>query len=216
MVNSILNISEIFYSIQGESLFAGKPTVFVRTMGCKLRCTWCDTQYAYDQGQSLTIDAILSEIEKFGTKHVCITGGEPLLQDASLLLMRELVKRAYVVSLETGGSVSVQEVPRGVTKVIDVKCPDSGETEKMAWENLELISRSDQLKFVIASQADFGWALKLVQTKKLHERCCVLLSPAFAELEPHILAQWILEAKAPVTMQLQLHKYISEPPKNAH
>jgi len=206
-----LKINEIFYSIQGESLLAGKPTVFVRTSTCNLRCSWCDTRYAYWQGKRMTVDEILSEVEKHGAEYVCLTGGEPLGQRASIPLMQKLLEKGYTVSLETNGSFSVKDVPLKVIKVIDIKCPDSNESENMAWENLALARPEDQFKFVVASRADFDWAQKLAEEHHLHEKCTVLFSPAYGKVKPAELASWILKSKAPVTLQLQLHKEIWGP-----
>ena len=206
-----LKINEIFFSIQGESLLAGKPTVFVRTAACNLRCTWCDTKYSYWQGNVMGIPEILEKVRAFGGKYVCLTGGEPLGQRGSLDLMRGLLKEGYTVSLETNGSFSIKEVPLEVVKVIDVKCPESGESESMAWENLALARPHDQFKFVVASKADFDWALKVCEEHHLEEKCHILYSPVHGKVKPHELARWILDSKAPVTMQVQLHKEIWGP-----
>lgn len=206
-----LKINEIFFSIQGESLLAGKPTVFVRTATCNLRCTWCDTKYSYWQGNVMGIPEILEKVRAFGGKYVCLTGGEPLGQRGSLDLMRGLLKEGYTVSLETNGSFSIKEVPLEVVKVIDVKCPESGESESMAWENLALARPHDQFKFVVASKADFDWALKVCEEHHLEEKCHILYSPVHGKVKPHELARWILDSKAPVTMQVQLHKEIWGP-----
>ncbi len=206
-----LKINEIFFSIQGESLLAGKPTVFVRTATCNLRCTYCDTRYAFWEGKVMSIDAILEEVRKFGGEYVCLTGGEPLGQKGSIVLMEKLLAEKYTVSLETNGSFSIKDVPLAVIKVIDIKCPDSGEAETIAWENLSLARKEDQFKFVVASRADFDWSQKVCQDHKLHERCSVLFSPAYGKVSPSDLAKWILDAHAKVTMQLQMHKEIWGP-----
>lgn len=208
---SALKIHEIFHSIQGESTFAGKPTVFVRTAACNLRCTWCDTRYAYGRGNLLEVDVILEKVAEFGARHVCVTGGEPLGQKGTYSLLSALVAKGYVVSLETNGSFSVKDVPAGVVKVIDIKCPASGETENMAWENLALAVRPDQFKFVIASESDFLWARELCETRSLPERAEVLFSPSFGQVAPADLARWILDARLPVTFQMQMHKAIWSP-----
>lgn len=211
MSEATLKINEIFFSIQGESLLAGKPTVFVRTATCNLRCTWCDTKYSYWQGSVMTLPQILEKVKSFGGKYVCLTGGEPLGQKGSIDLMRELLKEGYTVSLETNGSFSIKEVPLDVVKVVDIKCPDSGESESMAWENLSLVRQHDQFKFVVASKGDFDWALKVCQDHRLEEKCHILYSPVHGKVKPQELANWILDAKAPVTMQIQLHKEIWGP-----
>lgn len=211
MSETSLKINEIFFSIQGESLLAGKPTVFVRTATCNLRCTWCDTKYSYWQGNVMGIPEIVEKVKSFGSQYVCLTGGEPLGQRGSLDLMRALLTEGYTVSLETNGSFSIREVPLDVVKVIDIKCPESGETESMAWENLSLVRPHDQFKFVVASKADFDWALKVCGDHKLEQKCHILYSPVYGKVKPQELAQWILDSKAPVTMQLQLHKEIWSP-----
>ena len=207
----MIKINEIFFSIQGESLLAGKPTVFVRTATCNLRCTWCDTKYSYWEGSVMTVPQILEKVKSFGAKYVCLTGGEPLGQKGSIELMRALLAEGYTVSLETNGSFSIKEVPLDVVKVVDVKCPDSGESESMAWENLSLVRPHDQFKFVVASKADFDWALKVCRDHSLEEKCHILYSPVHGKVKPQELAHWILDSKAPVTMQIQLHKEIWGP-----
>lgn len=211
MSEASLKINEIFFSIQGESLLAGKPTVFVRTATCNLRCTWCDTKYSYWEGSVMSASEILEKVKSFGGQYVCLTGGEPLGQKGSIDLMRSLLKEGYTVSLETNGSFSIKDVPLDVVKVIDIKCPDSGEAKSMAWENLDLVRSHDQFKFVVASKADFDWALKVCQDHKIEEKCHILYSPAYGKVKPQELANWILDAKAPVTLQVQLHKEIWGP-----
>jgi len=206
-----LKINEIFHSIQGESLLAGKPTVFIRTSTCNLRCHWCDTRYAYWEGQRMAVSEVLSRVKKYDTEYVCVTGGEPLGQRGTVALLEFLLKEGYKVSLETNGSFSIKDVPLDVIKVIDVKCPDSGETENMAWENLSLAKSHDQFKFVVASKKDFEWAHNLCEEHKLFEKCAVLFSPAYGKVKPAELAAWILDSKARVTMQMQLHKEIWGP-----
>jgi 7-carboxy-7-deazaguanine synthase len=206
-----LKINEIFYSIQGESLLAGKPTVFVRTSTCNLRCTWCDTRYSFWQGKVMPIDDILVEVKKHRTQYVCLTGGEPLGQKAILLLMQKLLTENYTVSLETNGSFSILTVPSEVIKVIDIKCPDSGESEQMAWENFDLVKPHDQFKFVVASKSDFDWSRKICADHRLYEKCSLLFTPAFGKISPLDLANWILASDVPMTMQLQMHKEIWGP-----
>ncbi len=206
-----LKINEIFFSIQGESLLAGKPTVFVRTSTCNLRCTYCDTRYAFWEGKVMDVDAILTEVKKHDTEYVCLTGGEPLGQKGSIVLMQKLLDLGYTVSLETGGAFSVKDVPLKVIKVIDLKCPDSGETAAMAWENLSLARKEDQFKFVVSSKADFDWSQKVCEDHKLHEKSTVLFSPVYGKVSPSELAKWILDSHAKVTMQLQMHKEIWGP-----
>ncbi|MCB0416027.1 MAG: radical SAM protein [Bdellovibrionaceae bacterium] len=208
MFPAALKINEIFYSLQGESLSVGKPTVFVRVATCNMRCSWCDTRYAFWEGHRMTVEEILQEVGRYPTKFVCVTGGEPLGQQASLLLMQRLLEQGYTVSLETGGGFSVASVPDEVIKVIDVKCPDSGETESMCWDNLQLAGPRDQFKFVVASKVDFDWATGLIRKERLTERAAVLFSPVEDRVPADSLAAWVLESGLPVTFQLQLHKKI--------
>jgi len=211
MESPTLKINEIFFSIQGESLLAGKPTLFIRTATCNLRCTYCDTKYAYWKGEVKTVDAILEQVKTHTPEYVCVTGGEPLGQKATIALLERLLQEKYIVSLETNGSFSVVNVPKKVIKVIDIKCPESGEAESMAWENFELVEPHDQIKFVVSSRADFDWAQGLCTEHKLHERCTVLFSPAYGKVRPAELASWILDSKAKVTLQVQMHKEIWGP-----
>jgi 7-carboxy-7-deazaguanine synthase len=203
-----LKINEIFYSIQGESLLAGKPTVFVRTATCNLRCHFCDTKYSFWHGSVMTLDAIVAEIARHGTRYVCVTGGEPLGQRGTLPLLRRLVDEGYTVSLETNGSFSVEDVPRKVIKVIDLKTPGSGEAEANRWDNVARVAPHDEFKFVVTSRDDFDWAIDRVREHELTSRCHVLFSPVFARVAPAELAEWVLAARLPVTMQLQMHKTI--------
>lgn len=203
-----LKINEIFFSIQGESLLAGKPTVFVRTTGCNLRCGWCDTKYAYYEGRDQTFSEILAEIKKYDTPYVCLTGGEPMAQKESIPFMEMLCQEGYTVSLETSGSFSVKGVPAEVIKVIDLKCPDSGETASMVWENCGHVTKNDQFKFVVASKEDFEWAEQICRQYDLNEKCTVLYSPVYGKVKPSALADWILEGRSKVTLQLQMHKTI--------
>lgn len=213
MSEAKLKVNEIFHSIQGESLFVGKPTVFVRLSCCNLRCSWCDTRYAYWQGALMTVEEILAEVAKHKTQYVCVTGGEPLAQRGTLELLRALVRVQHIVSLETNGSLSIREVPSEVVKIVDIKCPESGESEKMAWENLALVSKNDQFKFVVASKSDFDWARKIADDYHLSEKCTLLFSPVHGKVHPVELANWILDSEAPVTMQVPLHKEIWGPDK---
>lgn len=209
--NPTLKINEIFFSIQGESLLAGKPTVFVRTATCNLRCTWCDTRYSFWQGRVMGIDDILAEVKKHETQYVCLTGGEPLGQKGIYPLMRSLLNMGRIVSLETNGSFSIKDVPVAVIKVVDIKCPDSGESANMAWENMDLVTAHDEFKFVVASRGDFDWSHQLCLDKGLYDKCTVLFTPAYGKVKPAELAKWILESRAKVTMQTQMHKEIWGP-----
>jgi 7-carboxy-7-deazaguanine synthase len=201
-------LNEIFFSIQGESSRVGRPTTFVRLAGCPLRCSWCDTKYAFTEGRHVTDDEILDEVAKHPTRTVCVTGGEPMSQRRTPELLRKLVERGFDVSLETSGAVALDAVPEEVVRIIDVKCPGSGESHRIHWPTLEQLRSTDELKFVVADRADFDWALGLVRERKLHEKALVLFSPVAEVLAPRVLAEWILQSGAPVTLQLQLHKVL--------
>jgi 7-carboxy-7-deazaguanine synthase len=207
----MLKINEIFFSIQGESTLVGYPTVFIRTSGCHLRCTYCDTTYAYYDGKKLSFDDIISEVQKYSSaKHVCLTGGEPLLQPESLELLRRLCDLNYTVSLETSGDLACSDVDPRVRKVIDVKTPDSGEPDSFDFENLKLKDVNSEFKFVICSEKDFLWSEEFIKTHSL-ERSNVLYSPCFDKISPLWLAEKILSEKSTARLQLQLHKYIWSP-----
>ena len=207
-----LTITEIYASIQGESSFAGQPCTFVRLTACDLRCTWCDTVYAFTEGRKQPLDDILAEIRQLGVPLVEITGGEPLLQKNVHVLMQRLIDEGHTVLLETGGHISIADVPAGVHRIVDVKCPGSGESGRMHWDNLDLLTPRDEVKFVIASREDFDYAREVTMTHDLAHRCgAVHFSPAWGRVAPADLAAWILEAKVPVRLQLQQHKYIWEP-----
>jgi 7-carboxy-7-deazaguanine synthase len=204
----VLRVNEIFHSIQGESSHAGLPCVFVRLTGCNLRCGWCDTEYAFHEGREMSIDDVLAEVERFGCPLVEVTGGEPLLQDEAPVLMKRLLERGYRVLLETGGSLPIETVPPGVVRIVDVKCPGSGEVERNRWENLEHLRSSDELKFVIRDRADYEWAAGRVRERGLDRRCAVLFAPVHDALEPGEIAAWVLEDGLPVRVQIQLHKLL--------
>lgn len=206
-----LRINEIFYSIQGESTWAGSPCVFVRLTYCNLRCRWCDTEYSFFEGNWRSFDDIIGEVKSYGCKLVEVTGGEPLVQENVLPFMQRLCDEGFTVLLETGGHMDLSAVDERVGRIVDVKCPGSGESEKMHWPNLQNLRPADQVKFVIADRSDFDYALNVINTYDLATRTTVLLSPVFGELQPVELAQWILETKLPLRMQLQMHKFIWEP-----
>lgn len=208
-----MRITEIFHSIQGESSYAGRPCVFVRTTGCNLRCVWCDTAYSFHGGRDMTVDEIVVEIRRLGPacRLVELTGGEPLLQKDVGALATELLAAGYTVLCETSGSVPVDRVPREVVKIVDFKCPGSGEVEANDWANLDrLDSERDELKFVIADREDYEWAKRQVEERAL-ARFVVHFSPEFDAMNPRVLAEWILADGLPVRLQLQLHKFVWDP-----
>lgn len=206
-----MKITEIFHSIQGESSQAGRPCVFVRLTACDLRCRWCDTEYAFTEGEPMAMDDVLARVRSFGCSLVEITGGEPLLQKETPELCRRLLEDDFEVMLETGGHRDISVVPEGVRIILDVKCPGSGETHKMHWENLERLPKSGEIKFVIADRFDYEWARETVRGRDLAPRNVVLFSPVFGELAYEDLASWILEDRLPVRFQMQMHKHIWEP-----
>lgn len=203
-----LKLTEIFLSIQGESTLVGLPTVFVRLTGCPLRCTYCDTAYAFHGGQWHSFDAIEARIAELGARQVCITGGEPLAQRNVLGLMVRLCDAGYTVSLETSGAMDVQPVDSRVIKVLDLKTPDSSELARNKLDNLAHLKAQDQVKFVVCSRGDFDWAVQTVNKHALTETCTVLFSPSFGQVAPGDLAQWVLKSGLNVRMQMQLHKQI--------
>ena len=203
-----LRINEIFFSLQGESCRVGLPTVFVRLTGCPLRCGYCDTAYAFHDGKTRLIDDVIDEVAQHKTNYVCVTGGEPLAQKNCPTLLRKLCDRNYSVSLETSGAINIAEVDPRVSRIVDIKTPGSGEVDKNRWENLRLLTRHDEIKFVITSEADYCWAATLLEEKKLNDAAPVLFSPAFNEVSVEQLAGWILRDGLNVRMQVQLHKII--------
>ncbi|APR04467.1 7-carboxy-7-deazaguanine synthase QueE [Thauera chlorobenzoica] len=203
-----LRITEIFASIQGESTRVGLPTVFVRLTGCPLRCTWCDTAYAFSGGSTRSLDDILAEVARHGLRHVCVTGGEPLAQKACLELLAALCDAGHSVSLETSGALDIGGVDARVSRVMDLKAPGSGEAAKNRYANLALLSAHDELKIVLADAADYEWAKRQITEHALAERCPVLLSPVAGSLAPTELAAWIVRDRLPVRFQLQLHKIL--------
>lgn len=208
----MLTVNEIFHSIQGESTLAGTPCVFVRLAACDLRCRWCDTPYAFHEGRKQSVDDVIAQVEAYGCPTVEITGGEPLLQPDVIPLMSRLLERGYRVMLETGGHRSVAGVPAGVIRIIDIKCPGSGESARNDWSNLSLLTPLDQVKFVLADRADYEFAREVIAREHLADRCgAVLLSPVHGELALKPLAEWILADRLPVRLQVQLHKYIWDP-----
>jgi 7-carboxy-7-deazaguanine synthase len=203
-----LRITEIFHSIQGEADAIGWRTVFVRLTGCPLRCVWCDTEYSFYGGDWHAIDDILAEVAAHGAKHVCVTGGEPLAQKRCLILLQKLCDAGYEVSLETSGALDVAAVDARVRKVMDLKAPDSGESKRNLWSNLDHLLPHDQIKIVIASRADYEWARVMLDEHALAQRCMVLFSPVHGAVQPPELAEWIIADKLPVRFQMQLHKLL--------
>lgn len=204
-----LRITEIFYSIQGESRTLGLPTVFVRLTGCPLRCNYCDTAYAFSGGEVLPLDAILDKVRSFAPRYVCVTGGEPLAQPNCIPLLEQLCEAGYSVSLETSGALDVSAVDRRVSRVMDLKTPDSSESHRNLYSNIESLGLNDQVKFVICSRADYDWARFQVDRFGLVERVGeVLFSPSHGQVEARTLAEWIVQDNLPVRFQMQLHKYL--------
>jgi 7-carboxy-7-deazaguanine synthase len=206
--NPRLKLTEIFLSIQGEADSVGWPTVFVRLTGCPLRCQYCDTEYAFYGGEWFALDAVLARVAAFGVRHVCVTGGEPLAQKHCVELLRRLCDGGFHVSLETSGALDVSQVDPRVIRVVDVKTPASGEMARNRLENLEVLRMEEQVKFVLCGRPDYEWARDLVRERRLHERCTVLFSPSYGQLEARDLAQWILDERLPVRFQVQLHKQL--------
>ncbi|WP_043647593.1 7-carboxy-7-deazaguanine synthase QueE [Chitinilyticum litopenaei] len=203
-----LRITEIFHSLQGETSRMGLPTVFVRLTGCPMRCTYCDSAYAFTGGETLHLDDIMAKIAAFDCKTVCITGGEPLVQKGVHLLFKRLCDAGYSVSVETGGGEPIACVDARVSRILDVKTPGSQEMQNMHWANLDEVNEHDEIKFVLVDRADYEWARALVLEKKLYERAPVLFSPVWETLPPQELAAWVLADRLPVRMQVQLHKIL--------
>lgn len=208
----MLTVNEIFHSIQGESTHAGRPCVFVRLTACDLRCTWCDTPYAFHEGSRMTVEDVVSRVRAHGCDVVEITGGEPLLQQQVYPLMQRLLDEGLTVMIETGGHRSTDEVPEGVIRVIDVKCPGSGEADKVHWPNLDRLRPRDEIKFVIRDRTDYEFARDVVARYALPGKvAAVLFSPVHGEMDPRRLSEWVLADHLPVRVQLQLHKFIWDP-----
>jgi len=204
----LLRITEIFYSLQGESNTVGLPTVFIRLTGCPLRCVYCDTSYAFSGGKKIEIDVIVAQAEQYGTKYITVTGGEPLAQPGCLELMTKLLDKGYVVSLETSGALDVSAVDPRVVKVMDFKTPSSGELSRNLYQNIEYLNQKDQVKFVIGNDEDYDWSKTLLTEYGLPNRCDILFSPVMGQQHPTELAEKILKDRLPVRFQLQLHKIL--------
>jgi 7-carboxy-7-deazaguanine synthase len=204
----VLKVNEIFFSIQGEGTRAGEPCVFVRLTGCPLRCVWCDTAYAFHEGEARSEDAVLAEVAGFPCRLVELTGGEPLAQPAAFPFITRLLDEGYQVLIETSGHVSIERLDARAVAILDVKAPGSGESARMDWKNLELLKPKDEAKFVIKDRADYEWSRELVREKRLFERCPVLFSPVHGALDPGVLARWVLDDGVQARVQVQLHKYL--------
>ncbi len=208
----MVTINEIFYSVQGESTYAGRPCVFVRLTACDLRCSWCDTPYAFHEGSKRAVDDVLADVDRFGCPLVEVTGGEPLLQEDVYPLMQALIDRGKTVLLETGGHRSTARVPVPVVTILDVKCPGSGEAARTDWANLDRLRRHDEVKFVVKDRVDYDFARDVIARHDLVNRAAAIhLSPVHGVLDPKILSEWVLADRLPVRLQLQLHKYIWSP-----
>ena len=201
-----LRITEIFFSLQGETSRVGLPTVFIRLTGCPLRCGYCDTAYAFYGGTTMTLAAVLAAVAQYRTRYVTVTGGEPLAQRSCLPLLKELYDRGYSVSLETSGAIDVSPVDTRVSKILDIKTPGSGEAGKNLWENLSHLTARDEIKFVLCNEADYEWAKQQLTERRLDAICPVLFSPSYHDLPAAQLADWILRDQLPVRLQIQLHK----------
>lgn len=208
----MLTVNEIFHSIQGESTHAGRPCVFVRLTACDLRCRWCDTQYSFHEGTKMSVDDVVADVEARGCDVVEVTGGEPLLQADVYPLMQRLLDSGKTVLIETGGHRSIAKVPHGVIRIVDVKCPGSGESGRNDWSNLQHLNARDEVKFVIADRVDYEFAREVVRREQLVVKVnAVLFSPVHGELDPKALSEWVIADRLPVRVQLQVHKYIWSP-----
>lgn len=203
-----IKIYEIFHSLQGETSRIGLPTVFVRLTGCPMRCTYCDTEYAFSGGGNMQIAEIMQKVAEFGTKYVTVTGGEPLAQRECLLLLQALCDAGYSVSLETGGAMDIAPVDKRISVILDIKTPGSNEEKNMLWTNISHVKATDEIKFVLCNRADYDWAKTKITELELTEKCPILLSPSFHDLSAETLAGWVLADKLPVRMQVQLHKIL--------
>lgn len=206
-----MKISEIFKSIQGETSYAGLPCIFIRIAGCNLRCRYCDTTYAYENGMEMTLNSVLKRIADLKIKLVCITGGEPLLDSDTPLLIRELLDKNYIVLVETNGSCDIRTVPQKAIKIMDIKCPDSNMSHLVHWQNIDYLTKMDEVKFVLNSRKDYDWTKEIINQYHLSKITNVLIGTVFDSISPRSVIQWILEDNLNVRFQLQLHKFIWEP-----
>ena len=206
-----MKLYEIYTSISGETHYAGLPCTLVRFAACDLRCTYCDTEYAFTGGQEVSVESIVADVESRGVPLVLLTGGEPLLQRELPALCEALLQRGFEVMIETGGHKDVSGLPAGVVVILDVKTPGSGESERMFWANLERLGPRDAVKFVVTDERDYEWARELIREKRLDARCNVLVSPSFGQVDPKALVAWMLRDKLPARLNLQIHKYVWPP-----
>ena len=206
-----IKVNEIYFSIQGESTHAGRPCIFIRLTYCNLRCTYCDTEYAFYKGKDMEIYEIIEELQQWNCQLIEVTGGEPLFQDECINLLDELLKENYEVTLETGGSLPICNVPEKVIKIVDFKCPSSGMKKNNLWSIIDDLQIHDEVKFVIGNREDYEWTKEKITEYFLNEKCTVLVSPIFNKIDPKIIVEWILADSLPVRMQIQIHKYIWNP-----
>ncbi len=206
-----MKITEIFKSIEGETSYVGLPCAFIRVTGCNLRCSYCDTTYAYEGGREMSIPSILEEVRGFKTKLVCITGGEPLINKETPLLAEELLKKRYTVLVETNGACDIRALPKAAIKIMDLKCPDSNASPFMHWQNIAYLTPQDEVKFVLSSRNDYEWAKVIIRQHRLTDIARVLIGTASGSIPPKTVVQWLLEDNLNVRFQLQIHKYIWEP-----
>ena len=206
-----LKINEIYYSVQGESTHTGRPCIFIRLTYCNLRCSYCDTEYAFYEGKDMEIAQIMSEIQQWDCNLVEVTGGEPLFQEECIDLLHELINSNYEVMLETGGSLSISDVPKKVIKIVDFKCPSSKMEKKNLWSIVDDLQGHDEVKFVIGNREDFDWAKDKITEYSIDKICTLLFSPTFGEIDPQLIVEWILADNLPVRMQMQMHKMIWSP-----
>lgn len=209
----MLKVNEIYYSVQGESTKAGLPCIFIRLTYCNLRCTYCDTEYAFYEGKEYSIEEIFSEIKKYNCNLVEVTGGEPLVQQESVQLMKQLCDAGYEVLIETGGSLPIENIDKRVSVIMDLKCPSSKMMKKNRYENIQYLKNKDEVKFVIGTREDYLWSKNIIEKYELNKKCFLLFSVVFNSLEPVKLVNWILEDDLPVRFQLQMHKIIWDPTK---
>lgn len=204
-------INELFKSIQGETSYVGLPCTFIRMTGCNMRCSYCDTTYAYEDGNEMSLAAILGIVAGFNTKIVCVTGGEPLMNRETPLLVEKLLLENYTVLVETNGSYDIRTIPQKAVKIMDIKCPDSNMSHLMNWQNIDYLTASDEVKFVLRSRKDYEWTKELIHKYKLSDIAKVLIGTVFGAINPQLVVRWILEDNLNVRFQLQIHKYIWEP-----